>query len=221
MLFNAQSRTHARLTVIRLQGYQRSGGHDETALPPVEPPQNLRCRKEDIPSPGWECSQAPTCASVAARPPPPSPQRSLGRRSGIGALSCAMQHAGNALHAGREPVPRVALQRDGNSARQPQLTSLRSSSRGTHHGPAPFVSAMITNRQNPPLVGSPATLAAIESGEHPRKIARNWQPSLSSFPALRSRLFLYPSGREARAPWATRSSPPGLRFRCCSGSTSR
>ena len=198
-MFNAEYQIGAKLTIIKMQGYQRTKWYDETGLPWINPSPNLRNLTEATLYPGVALVEG---ANVSVGRGTATPFEVFGAPwIDAGQLSAYLQ--------GREIV--------GIKIEAADFTPVESTYQNqVCHG----VRIALADRQafdvalfgveivsalynlyphifrigdTEGLVGSPAVLHAIKNGDDPKNIARAWQQPLEEFCRLRARHLLYPS----------------------------
>jgi uncharacterized protein YbbC (DUF1343 family)/CubicO group peptidase (beta-lactamase class C family) len=196
-MFNGEGRIGARLTVIPMQGYRRSEWYDDTHLPWINPSPNLRSLNEATLYPGVGLIEAAN-VSVGRGTSQPFEQfgapwidsdrlvRYLTLRNIDGVRFSATHFTPDAdRYKGRlcqgvhvEITDRYSL----DSAR----LGIELAAALHRLYPEQFELEATTS-----MMGSAKLIAAIASGQDPRGIAKQWQPQIDGFLAIRGKYVLY------------------------------
>ncbi len=198
-MFNAENHIGARLTVIRLQGWQRTDWYDETGLRWINPSPNLRNMIEMALYPGVGMVEG---ANVSVGRGTDTPFEVLGAPWINGGTLAAYLNARHIQGVRFLPVDFTPRENRfaGEVCHGVQLNLLDRQALDTPELGVELAAAL--NHLFPqdfeidktlPLVGSRAVIEAVKRGHDPRRIAYDWeQNQLRPFRALRAKYLLYP-----------------------------
>ncbi len=197
MMFNAENRIGAELSVVKARGWRHDAWFDETGLAWVNPSPNLRTPDAAILYPGVALIEQ-TNVSVGRGTPTPF------------MLVGAPWIDGKALaaHLQRRAIPGVAFEpasftpaADKHASKRCGGVRIRLTDRAALDAPFMGIELAAALRRLHPetfalrdmlaLLGSRQTLAAIEAGEDPAAIADRWRDGLQAFERLRAKYLLY------------------------------
>ncbi len=196
-MFNGENHIGAPLTVIPMQNYRRSDWYDDTGLAWTNPSPNLRSIDEAILYPGVGLVEA---ANLSVGRGTAHPFEQLGapwidarrlarylaqrriegvRFSAVDFVPTADRYAGQRCHGVSVEITNRA-QLDSARLGLELATALH------RLYPKQFDLDATTS-----MFGSPAIIRAIGTGADPSHIARQWQPTLQDFMAIRDKYLLY------------------------------
>jgi uncharacterized protein YbbC (DUF1343 family) len=199
MLFNAEQRISARLTVIPMLGYRRSMWYDQTGLTWVNPSPNLRSVDEATLYPGVGLIEG---ANVSVGRGTSSPFELIGAPWVDGARLASYLARRDIGGVRFEPTD-FTPDADRYAGRECQGVRITLTDRASLDVARLGVElAAAFHRLYPTqfrleatlsLIGSSKVLAAVASGVDPRAVSALWRSELSAFEAVRARYLLYPS----------------------------
>jgi uncharacterized protein YbbC (DUF1343 family)/CubicO group peptidase (beta-lactamase class C family) len=197
-MFNVENRIGAKLTVVAMRTYRRNLWYDETGLEWINPSPNLRSLEEAILYPGVALVEG---ANVSVGRGTPRPFEL------VGAPWIEGEALVQKLDSRRIPGVRFAATeftptRDQYARELCRGVSIMLSDRTALNAPLLGIELAGALHQLYPerfriertlgLIGSRATLEAIEHGVDPRIVAARWDTELEAFKRLRAKYLLYP-----------------------------
>lgn len=201
MLFNAESRIGADLTVIPMRFYRRNAWYDETGLSWIAPSPNLKSLSGTVLYPGIALLEA---ADVSVGRGTPAPFELVGapwidgvalarilrdrKISGVRVLGPAKFTPAADRHAHAPCHGASVLLVDRAALDAPRVGIELAAALHRLHPDRFAVRDMLHH------VGSRDVLAAIEAGEDPAAIETRWEPALRAFEATRAKYLLYGAG---------------------------
>lgn len=198
MLFNAEQRIGARLTVVPMAGYRRSMWYDQTGLRWVNPSPNLRSVDEATLYPGVGLVEG---ANVSVGRGTSTPFELIGAPWVDGARLAAYLTRRDIGGVRFEPT-NFTPDADRYAGRDCQGVHITLTDRANLDVARLGVElAAAFHRLYPgqfrldailPLIGSSKVLAALASGADPRTLSSLWHSELSAFEIVRAKYLLYP-----------------------------
>jgi uncharacterized protein YbbC (DUF1343 family)/CubicO group peptidase (beta-lactamase class C family) len=198
-MFNAENHLHARLHVIKMEGWQRTDWFDETGQPWINPSPNLRNLTEEILYPGVSLLEA-SGTSVGRGTDTPF---ELVGAPWLDGRALAAYLNGRKIQGVRFLPMDFKPQSDifaGQVCHGVQIVLIdRQALEPTEMGVELLAALQKLAPQNFKLdgarllVGSHKALDSIRAGESPARIWYDWQESLDAFKQLRAQYLLYPT----------------------------
>jgi uncharacterized protein YbbC (DUF1343 family) len=196
-LFNAENRIGADLTVVEVKGWRRDQWFDETGVPWVSPSPNMRTMNEAVLYPGV-CLVEGTNVSVGRGTDTPFEHvgapwldgrklaAALNARKLPGIRFYPTSFTPTASRFKGEPCGGVFMIVTDRDALRPVRVGLElASAIYRQHGDTFEIDRMLR------LLGSPATLARIKSGDDPAAIAASWANDEGRWRLLRAKYLIY------------------------------
>ena len=196
-MFNAENKIGVDLTIVRMRGYLRNSWYDQTGIPWIDPSPNLRSVDETILYPGVALIEG-TNVSVGRGTATPfeiigAPwidgsilAHYLTQRAIAGVQFEPVQFTPNSDRYAARLCGGIRIELTNRDAIDAPRLGIELAAAIHRLYPSQWLFAPMLS-----MVGSHATLAALESGQDPRVIAAHWTMEIRAFETLRAKYLLY------------------------------
>ncbi len=197
-LFNGEKNLGAYLEVIRMEGWERGDWFDSTGLPWVDPSPNIRSLTEALVYPGVAMLEGLTNYSVGRGTDTPfeflgadwidgpALARYLNQRGIPGLRFYPLERTPTSSRFAGQRISGIQILVTDRNAVDASEVGLEIASALQKLFPGKIQLA-----QTARLLGSQATLAALDSGEDPRIIRKGWAQAAEQFQQIRQKYLLY------------------------------